>query len=162
MKSELLDQLIELAERQARLVLLKLKLPLMPAWVLMNKSGQPQIVATPWQDEQEKQLYAAMMRALMRKEGIVAYSFLCEAWTRTLEPQEWDKANDRPFDGIEPRNHPERQEVIIACACSKDLSRWKRWRIVREATTEVIIGLKDDPWPQSDIEPDSWMSDMLK
>jgi hypothetical protein len=160
-KSELLDQLIELAERQARLVLLELKLPkLMPAWVLMDKSRKPEIVATPWNDELEKQLYADILRTLMRQKNVIAYSFVSEAWTRSLEPGEWDKDSNRPLDGLTAGQHPARQEAVIAYAGSRDLSRWKQWRIVREATTERIVDLQEQTLPECEVE--SWISDLLK
>jgi hypothetical protein len=160
---QLLDKLLELAERQARTVLLDLKLGnLMAAWVLMSKSGKFEIVATPWCDEAEKRLYAQMLRTMMRKKHIMAYSFVTEAWTRHLEAGEWDNDRGQPVDGIETRNYAGRQEVVIACACSKDVARWKQWRIVREATTEVIIDLKEQPLPESESPPESWMTDLLK
>jgi hypothetical protein len=160
---ELLDKLIGLAERQARLVLLELKLPsLMAAWVLMDKAGKCEIVATPWHDELEKQLYANMVRTVMRQKKVVAYSFLTEAWTATVEPEEWDKESGRPLDGLRAGERPDRQEAVIACACSKDSARWKRWRIVREATTERIIDLKEQPWPESEQQPKSWIAEMLQ
>jgi hypothetical protein len=160
---QLLDKLLELAERQARMVLLDLRLPsLMAAWVLMTKKGKFEIVATPWRDEAEKQLYADMLRAMMRKKQVMAYSFVTEAWTRHLEADEWDNDSGLPVDGIEPRNYAGREEVVIACACSKDIARWKQWRIVREATTEVIIDLKERPLPESESPPESWMVELLK
>jgi hypothetical protein len=160
---QLLDKLIDLAERQARLVLLELKLgSLMAAWVLMSKSGKLEIVATPWRDEPEKRLYAQMLRAMMRQKHIVAYSFVTEAWTRRLESGEWDDDRGQPVDGIETRNYAGREEVVIACACSKDVARWKQWRIVREATTEVIVDLQEQPLPESESPPESWMTDLLK
>jgi hypothetical protein len=160
---QLLDKLIDLAERQARTVLLDLKLPnLMAAWVLMSKSGEFEIVATPWRDEAEKRLYAQMLRTMMRQKHIIAYSFVTEAWTRHLESGQWDNDRGRPHDGIETRNYAGREEVVIACAASKDVARWKQWRIVREATTEAIIDLKEQPLPASESPPESWMSGLLK
>jgi hypothetical protein len=160
---QLLDKLIDLAEQQARLVLLELKMPsLMAAFVLMTQKGKFEIVATPWRDEAEKHFYANMLRTMMRKKHVMAYSFVSEAWTRHLEAGEWDNDKGQPHDGITARNYAGRQEVVIACACSKDLARWKQWRIVREATTERIVALQEQPLPESESPPESWMIGLLK
>jgi hypothetical protein len=163
-QGELLDSLINLAEQQARQVLLGLKRPsLLPTWVLVDRAGDFIIVATPWRDEPEKHLCAAKLRLEMRKRRVRAYSFVTEAWTRRLEAEEWDHESGQPSDGVQARNHPEREETVIACACGFGLEpRWKQWRIVREATTERIIDLKEQPFPESVVEPQGWISRMLE
>jgi hypothetical protein len=158
---QLLDKLIDLAEQQARLILLELKLPsLTAAWVLMTKAGKFEILATPWRDELEKQMYADMLRAVMRQKRVVAYSFVSEVWSRQLESGEWDQENNQPFDGIMASQDPAREEAVIAYAGTKNMARWKQWRIVREATTERIIDLKEQSMPGSECE--SWIAEMLK
>jgi hypothetical protein len=157
-----LDRLIELAGRHARLVLVEFQRRLMPAWLLMPGNGKIQIVGTPWTDEKEKHRYTKKLRFLMRKNHVLFYSFVSEAWTAMLEPGEWDKESGQPRDGVRPAERPDRQEIVIACAASKELVRWRQWRIVREATTERIIDLKEKPFPESQCQPKSWMAEMLK
>jgi hypothetical protein len=158
-----LDAMLHLAETQARQILLKLHIPsLMPVWLMITADGKVDILPTPWQDEHEKQSYANMVRVLMRKHRVVAYSFLTEAWTATLDKDEFDEKSGRPHDGIMGARHrPDRQEIVIACACTATISRWKRWRIVREATTERIIKLEEQSEPLG-AEAESWLTEMLK
>jgi hypothetical protein len=164
MKEDLLDALIEVAGQHARMVLLDLKMrSLAPSWVLVSADGQLDIVATPWGDDQEKERYARGLRAVMREKRTLAYSFLTEAWTAILEKDEYDKDTGRPHDGIERASQRQnRQECVIACACSAEESRWKQWRIVREATTERIIALEERPFPGSGTPPESWLTGMLR
>jgi hypothetical protein len=159
---EQLDKLNELAGKHARLILVEFKMPLMPTWVLVTRDHKLKLVPTPWRDEAEKQQYAGAVRALMREKHVVFYSFVTEAWTATLKREEWDEETDRPLDHIPARERPDRQEVVIACAASKDLVRWRQWRMVREPTTERIIDLKEKPFPGSEGQSESWMADMLK
>ena len=159
-EEEQLDRLIELAGGHARMVLVELKQNLVPSWVLISRDGKIRIVPTPWRDEEEKQRYVAEVRRLMRKQRVQFYSFVSEAWTATLEPGQWDEAAGQPVDGIRASKRPEREEAVLSCACSKELVRWKQWRIVREATTERVIDLKENPIPQCAFE--SWISEMLK
>jgi hypothetical protein len=159
---EQLDTLNEIAGKHARLVLVEHRMSLVPTWVLMNEKGKMILVPTPWHDEDEKELYGVAIRALMRKKHVTLYSFVTEAWTSTLEPGEWDEQSGQPRDGVRPSNRSDRQEVVISCAASKEMVRWRQWRIVREATTEVVVDLIDKPFPESESQPESWMADMLK
>jgi hypothetical protein len=162
-EAERLDDMLRVAEVQARLILLELHMPtLMPVWLMITAEGKVDILPTPWKDEREKQDYASMIRNLMRKRNVVAYSFLTEAWTATLDKDEVDQETGRPHDGImQARHRPDRQEAVIACACTAKLARWKRWRIIREATTERIIKLEEQSEPTGS-EAESWLTQMLK
>jgi hypothetical protein len=162
-EEERLEAMLHLAEGQARLILLELHKPsLVPIWVMFSADGKVDLVPTPWADEREKQLYASMMPVLMRRRKVIAYSFLTEAWIATLDKEEFDEKTGRAHDGVmEARQRPDRQEAVIACACTATMSRWKRWRIVREATTERIIKLEEHPIPAGQ-ESESWLTEMLK
>jgi hypothetical protein len=159
---EHLDKLNELAGKHARLVLIEFKLALVPTWVLVTRDHKLKLVPTPWQNDAQKYQYTDAVRALMREKDVVFYSFVTEAWTATVGPGEWDESTHRPLDGLPAGQRPDRQEVVISCACSKELARWKQWRIVREATTERIVDLKEIPFPESQSQPEGWMADMLK
>jgi hypothetical protein len=159
---EQLDKLNELAGKHARLILVEFKMPLVPTWVLVTRNYKLSLVPTPWQDDEQKYQYADAVRALMREKHVLFYSFVTEAWAATLEPGEWDEESGQPRDGVRPAERPDRQEIVIACAASKDLVRWRQWRIVREATTERIVDLVQKPFPGSDERPLGWVGDMLK
>jgi hypothetical protein len=159
---EQLDKLNELAGKHARLILVEFKMPLVPTWVLVTRDHKLKLVPTPWQDEEQKHQYAGAVRALMREKHVVFYSFVTEAWTATLKPEEWDEEADRPLDRVPAGQRPDRQEIVLACAASKDLARFRQWRIVREPTTERVIDLKEKPLPEGESQAESWMADMLK
>jgi hypothetical protein len=164
-EEECLEAILRVAEIQARQILLELHMPrLVPIWVMIGGDGKVDILPTPWEDEHEKQSYADMVRILMRKRKVVAYSFLTEAWMAILDEEEFDEKTGRPHDGImEARHRPDRQETVIACACTATMSRWRRWRIVREATTERIIKLEEQPHSVGEEEAaESWLTEMLK
>jgi hypothetical protein len=162
-QQEQLDKLLEVADRHARTVLIEFKMRrLMPTWALMTGTGEIQVVSTPWQDDREKWRYAALLRAGMRQQEVIAYSFVSEAWSATLELEEWDKETGRPLGDLRAGSHPARQEIVMACACSATLVCWRQWRIVREATTERIIELRERPLPESESQVESWLTQMLK
>lgn len=162
-EEDLLDTLLRLAGEHARIVLVELKIrSLVPTWVLVSETEGLSIQSTPWGNDLEKRVFRKIIRHEMRAHKTHAYSFITEAWTVTLEPGEWDEATGIPKEGKRAFNHPARQEVVIACACTATEARWKQWRIVREPTTELILDLKEHPFRESTSPPESWMTEMLK
>jgi hypothetical protein len=88
-EEECLEAILHVAEIQARQILLELHMPsLVPIWVMVGGDGKVDILPTPWYNEEEKHGYANMVRILMRRRKVVAYSFLTEAWTARLAEDE--------------------------------------------------------------------------
>ena len=158
-----LDSLLELAGNHARTVLVEAKQrSMVPTWLLISQNGNVMIVGTPWENDQAKQRVRKLMRAHMKKLGVVAYSFVTEAWQATVEPEEIDRATMTLFDEMRrPGNRGDREEVVMACAATATEVKWRTWRIVREATTERIVGLKEKPFG-SENPPQGWLCEMLK
>jgi hypothetical protein len=135
----------------------------MPVWLLVPAHGLPMIVGSPWKDDSDKERIRLRMRAHMKRLDVVAYSFVTEAWTATVEPDEvnWEDGTLKD-PSRRARNRADREEVVIACACTATETVWKQWRIVREATTERIVDLKEKPFTQSQRPPEGWLAEMLK
>lgn len=135
-----LDQLLELAEQQAHLVLLGLKAPeLVPSWAFVQPDGSTHVLATPFVNDAQKDATVAYVKAWMRNHDTVAYSFLCEAWTATLSPEEWNPSSGKPIPvADQPRNRVDRIEVVYAMATDGKESQFKQWQIVRGWKGEVI------------------------
>jgi len=159
-----LDSLLELAGKHARTVLVDIKMRgLMPTWLLINQTGNVMIVGTPWEDDADKERVHKHMRSHMRKLGVIAYSFITEAWTASVDIDEIDATGQGLKDPMRrPVHRGDRQEVVIACASTATETHWRQWRIVREPTTEIIVDLKLKAFPESDYQPQGWLADMLK
>jgi len=159
-----LETLLDLAGAHARLALVEIKMrSLMPTWLLFNQTGAPMIVGTPWKDDEDKMRIRKLMRAHMRKLGVVAYSFVCEAWTAQVEAHEFDLQEMALYDeNRRPHRRADREEVVMACACDQERILWRQWRIVRAPTTEIIVDLKLKEFPLSDQQPEGWLAEMLK
>ena len=159
-----LSDLLKLAGDHARTVLVKAKQPsLMPTWLLLNQSANVMMVGTPWEDDDDKARARKLMRAHMRKLGVIAYSFVTEAWAATVEPHEVDAERKTLFDPMRgPVHRADREEIVLACAATPTQIKWRQWRIVREPTTERIVDLKAKPSSESEHSPEGWLVEMLK
>lgn len=107
-----LDEMMRLAEEQARRVLLGTKDELCPTWLLV-KPGHIEILGTPWSGDEGKHLAVEGMRTVMRRRNIEAYSLLVEAWFAT-EP-----APIREYTGPRPSERPDRREAVVIMAANK-------------------------------------------
>jgi hypothetical protein len=138
--NQTLDNLLELAGQQAHLILLDLKRSeLVPSWVFVQEDGSSRILATPFRDDGQKEATVAYVRAWMRNHGTVAYSFLCEAWSATLTPEEWDPKGGKPIpEADQPRNRVDRIEVAYAIATDGTETQCRAWQIVRDWQGKVV------------------------
>jgi hypothetical protein len=130
----LLDALIDHAYEHARTVLIERRTgddQLAPAWLTIGGDGAVTITITPWSDEFEKDLVVAAMRHTMRETGVVAYSFVSEAWSAS-EPESYD-----PKRHGWPKDRPDRQEVVIAVASDRAASVHATWLIKRDRRGRV-------------------------
>ena len=136
---------------------------MMPTWLLINQTANVMIVGTPWENDDDKARVRKLMRAHMKKLAVVAYSFVTEAWQVTIERDEIDLARMTVFDEMRrPSHRGDREEVVMACAATATEVKWRTWRIVREATTERIVDLKEKPFSTSANPPQGWLCEMLK
>jgi hypothetical protein len=154
-----LDDMLDLAGRQAQVVLIQYKMPhLVPSWLLIQADGSTEIIGTPWNDDDEKHNFVVLMKLKMRELGTVAYSLVAEAWQASA-PKHWDTKSDLP-DKLRPRNRPDRKEVVMALAATATEARYRQWEIKRD-WVENITSLELEPEPSSTTS-ESWMADLLK
>ena len=148
-----LDELLDLANRQARQVLLGAPqgAQLLPTWLIAATDRDIFIIATPWADDREKAITAEAMRETMREKKAVAYSFLCEAWMvrKRLDGMTPQEAYDKVYlDHEMPRNDPARIETVVATAGDKNGSKTRMWQIVRNAAGVVTELIEDQDAPE--------------
>lgn len=147
-----IDTMLELAERQARRVILEEHGQLMPTWCLIDKKGKTTIMGTPWANELERALAPVFLKVQMKKLGTVAYSFVSEAWV-SRPPKGWEPGQPH----IEPRKDPERSEGVVAFATDGVNRKMRRWLLKRDyhdlACELKLTGDAD--------EFQSWMSELL-
>jgi hypothetical protein len=112
-----LDDMVSLAEDQARRVLIGTKEKLMPQWLLASLD-RTTIYATPWGGNDEKHLVIAAMGHLMRAEQVHAYSLLVEAWFAVEKLAPGEKAPERAADykGPPVSERPDRRECVVITA----------------------------------------------
>jgi len=158
-----LDTLLDIAGIHAKTVLIDFKMrALTPTWVLFNETGDPMIVGTPWKDDRDKYRSAKLMRQRMRAQGVIAYSFVAEAWTATVHPEEIDEANLCLKDPMRrPVYRQDREEIVSACAATASEIKWRQWTIVRDHL-ERIIRLEPRELPESAQQAQGWLTEMLK
>jgi hypothetical protein len=122
------EQLISLAETQAKNVLIGTKEELTPAWLVVDWTGNVEIFATPWQNNEEKHLVTVVMREIMRARQAQAYSLLVEAWFARVPQEEMGKE----YTGPSPSQRDDRSEGVVAVAVHRDGQQAHRhWEIVR-------------------------------
>jgi hypothetical protein len=156
MMKKITDSLLDLAEQQARMVLLELKQELMASWVMLGADHKFEIIATPWKNDLEKELSHKMLRAFVRKKQIVAYSFLSEAWV-AIAPAGWSPG--QPMAEAErPMQRADRKEVVLAFASDGATKEWRVWEIIRD-WQEQIITLASRPLPEA--SPAGWVTELL-
>lgn len=149
------DSLMNLGYEFARKRLLEQK-PLPPTWVLLLEDGPPKVLSTPWQSNKEKVLAAALVKWQMLTEKTVAYCFLSECWVAKCTREEVEKG-----DLVEPRNNPDRYEIVMVIACTAEDSQMKSWKIQRNPAGEVI-GLARNLGSDQIEEFDGWIANLLK
>lgn len=106
-----LDTLLELAEKQARRVLLEEgEKQLIPMFALVSAENDITIVGCPWGNDMEKQLMIAALKARARDLNAVALCSVSEAWATVhgvgVDPESVPK----------PSQSPDRKEMVIAVA----------------------------------------------
>jgi hypothetical protein len=123
-----LEHMIKLAEDQARRVLIGTREELTPMW-LVHSQGKLEVIATPWEDSEQKRMTVELMRVMMREQRATAYSLLTEAWYSVVSAEEAGKE----YTGPPPSERADRKEAVIAMAASRDGTHvYRHWEIVRD------------------------------
>ena len=150
-----LDQLLDAAEEHAQRVCIELQQQLIPLFDLRDADGNSYLVAGEFtgdnQDEVDrcKDAFAAFVRGKIAEHGIVAYSFMSEAWM-IVRPEY------TPGVSVRPAQADDRVEVVIAIATDGADYEMRRWLIKRRG--EICVDLLLDksegetprPWGRFD------------
>ena len=140
----LIDVILEMAFKHAERVLLKTDAAaqLVPVFATF-KDGDVDIIATPWNNDEQKRQAQMLIRAKLIMEKCDAYSFVSEAWMLAVNKSEFPNAED--YDGIMPSQSERRIEVVVATAVAKSETgldkRFSTWAIIRN-DQGVIVELK--------------------
>lgn len=123
-----LDHMIQLAEDQARRVLIGTKEQLTPMWLMLKADGDVEVAATPWSAE-TKRMCVEAMRDVMRSRQVIAYSLLVEAWYSTVQGAE----ARAPYKGLPPSERADRKEAVVAMAANHlGDHRYRQFEIIRD------------------------------
>jgi hypothetical protein len=150
-----IENMLIAAEAQARAVILEAQDELQPTWVLIDADNKVEIQMTPWRDEFEKFMAELFIRAKILKHGVVAYSFLVEAWMVDA-PKGWDPEKDEP---LRASQQPDRRECVVACAVTREEKRWLMWEIKRSREGKALALESKHIGEPERIE--GWMSELL-
>lgn len=130
----LVDELIDHAIGFARRVLIGVPdATLTPCWLIQGANGNT-IVGTPFNGDWSKDMAAAAIRKLLKKERAVAYSFVSEAWQSVQNAGE-------PL--IRPSNREDRREIVMVTAYDRNGGKMRSWEIIR-GPDGVVTELKAD------------------
>lgn len=150
-----INELMELAEAHARRIILGEHKALMPIWTLIDQKSAMHFIGTPWQNPGEKEQMKKMLATQIKRKGIKAYSFLCEAWFYKATAQEWAAKELMP-----PAQHPTRRECVLIIAKA-------RGEPIRHRILELFREPNGTP---ASLEPtsqnpdgliNSWMNELL-
>jgi hypothetical protein len=111
-----LDEMMQRAADQARLVMVGTKRELEPSWLLITGKGDVEIFMTPWGNDREKRMVIETMRDVMREKRCTAYSFLTEAWMAHATAEE---RKDGEYHGPPASERPDREECVMTMAANK-------------------------------------------
>lgn len=137
----ILDVLINLAGEHARRILIEQKQSaLRPMFLFVTPAGRTIVPCDAYMDSGDaKEALAESMRALMREQGAVAYSFISEAWMATVP-----SSSPLPRD---VRSRPDRIEIVYAVAFdAAGDARSACWRMIRDPHRK-ILALEPEPMP---------------
>jgi hypothetical protein len=131
MAKEQLTELVEFGFKHARDELIGQAGEMKPTFVLVSKTGDHEIVETPFGNQFEKMGIIRTMRERMRKNGTAAYVFVSENWSAPAT-RDWTQGEQLLFG-----THPECFETVIVSACGRDRIRRGRWKIRRDGAGTV-------------------------
>jgi hypothetical protein len=106
-----LEQLTESAADYAKKTLIgEPGASLLPTFLIQGRD-RVSLVGTPFDGEDEKNIMAAAIQAMLKMEHAHSYSFMSEAWALTQSLDE---------EYIQPAKSPKRREVVVIIAVDRD------------------------------------------
>lgn len=94
-------------------------------FLVIFPDGQEGYIATPWKSSVEKPVYIAAIRQLFREKGIVAYTFVTEAWVATIDPR-----TQRDLMNVAPRDRSDRLDTLIVMSRHRDGEHYGTMHVV--------------------------------
>jgi hypothetical protein len=148
-----LNKLADLIGEYAREVLVSTKSDLPASWIIVDADGKSSAFSTPWRDDREKRMYAMMMGRMMRRKNAKAYALVVEAWAAKAR-EGWEEGQPH----VEPRNDPNRREVVVAFATDGLDIAWRVWDLVRDAEGKCA---SLDLQTKDPMQLESWLTELL-
>lgn len=94
---------------------------------------------TPWENEEEKYVYIAVMRSILQEREINAYSFVTEAWMAKVDPR-----TQQDLMNIPPRERSDREDVLMILSRNRNGESYAtRYHVDYTAEGTVILGPAD-------------------
>jgi hypothetical protein len=75
----------------------------LPMWHAVDGTNKHVLIATPWNDDHEKDIVVKGLRRMFAANHVKRYAFIVEAWV----------AEVKTLDGPRPSEHPDRREVLM-------------------------------------------------
>lgn len=91
---------------------------IIPKFLALMPNGNLNVYTTPWRSADDKVAITELLRIRFKKEGVVAYAHISEAWRKSYKSEE--EVATLPT----PRNSPDREEVIIISGQDTDDNRF--------------------------------------
>jgi hypothetical protein len=76
--------------------------------------GRAVTIPTPWDSQEEKELYVTAIRVLCNEGVIHSYSFVTEAWLAVVDPK-----TQQDLMHVAPRERSDREDVLIVLSRNK-------------------------------------------
>jgi hypothetical protein len=105
-----LHELFEIAKRNAALIFYR-DGEVSPIWHAVPAHGPHMLCATPWHDDDEKDIAVSFLRDKFKEYNVVRFVFVVEAWV---------VQGKHALSGPQPSQHPDRREVLRISAEDRD------------------------------------------
>lgn len=92
----------------------------LPMWHAIQGNGENTLIATPWSDDDEKEIALAMLRDFFREKHVKRFAFIVEAWVRQAKSLE--DVHSCPVS-----EHEDRREVLMISAEDRDGTAMMGW-----------------------------------
>ena len=100
-----LEELFQLARNNAARIFRE-EGEIVPIWHAVTPEGPDMLIATPWQNDDEKEVAVEFLRDKFREQHVQMYAFVVEAWV--VEKSE----EGNLLHGPRPSEHPDRREIL--------------------------------------------------
>lgn len=96
---------------------------IIPRFIARDVNNETYMIATPWGDEKEKLQTFSLLKIFFAYKQITQYVMISEAWAVTIkaDPEKSAQQVRKEFLGdMQPSEHPDREEVLVAQGISHE------------------------------------------